>query len=101
MGRLSNMNNDFPWWVNGVRIGSSEALYQACRFPHQPDWQQEILNAPHAIAAKMKAKKEGRLLTHIGAAHPDVKMQGIVLGEAVVLQTDRGEFTLQPIERFN
>src|SRR5579884_3476858 len=35
------------------------------------------------------------LLTHIGAAHPDANMRGIVLGEAIVLQTDRGEFTLQ------
>jgi hypothetical protein len=39
-------------------------------------------------------------MTHIGAAHPDVNMRGIVLGEAVVLQTDRGEFTLKTIERF-
>jgi hypothetical protein len=41
------------------------------------------------------------LLSHIGAAHPDVNVRGIVLGEAIVLQTDRGEFTLQPVERFN
>jgi type I restriction enzyme, S subunit len=59
-GGLSNMNNDFPLRVNGLRIGSSEALYQACRFPHRPDWQQEILDAPHPMQAKMKAKKEGR-----------------------------------------
>ena len=59
-GGLSNMSNDFPLRVNGLRIGSSEALYQACRFPHRPDWQQEILAAPHAMQAKMKAKKQGR-----------------------------------------
>jgi len=63
-GGLSNMSNDFPLRVNGLRIGSSEALYQACRFPHRPDWQQEILNAPHAMQAKMKAKKEGRRKEH-------------------------------------
>ena len=58
-GGLSNMRNDFPLRINGLRIGSSEALYQACRYPHRPDWQKEILNAPHAMAAKMKAKKGG------------------------------------------
>ena len=40
------------------------------------------------------------LLTHIGTDHPDVSLRGVVLGEAVVLQTDRGEFTLQAVERF-
>jgi hypothetical protein len=40
------------------------------------------------------------LLTHIGANHADVSLRGVVLGEAVVLQTDRGEFTLQAVERF-
>lgn len=63
-GGLSNMSNDFPLRVNGLRIGSSEALYQACRFPHRPDWQQEILDAPNAMQAKMKAKKEGRRKEH-------------------------------------
>jgi ribA/ribD-fused uncharacterized protein len=61
---LSNMSNEFPLRVNGLRVGSSEALYQACRFPHRPDWQQEILDAPHAMRAKMVAKKEGRRKEH-------------------------------------
>src|SRR5262245_56196010 len=62
-GELSNMSNAFPLVVGGVRLGSSEALYQAMRFPHRPDWQQEILDAPHAMQAKMAAKKEGRRRT--------------------------------------
>src|SRR5262245_35960788 len=62
-GGLSNMSNDFPLRVNGRRVGSSEALYQACRFPHRADWQQEVLDAPHAMRAKMAAKKEGRRRT--------------------------------------
>jgi ribA/ribD-fused uncharacterized protein len=62
-GGLSNMSNDFPLVVGGVRVGSSEALYQAMRFPHRPDWQQEVLDAPHAMQAKMKSKKEGRRKT--------------------------------------
>jgi ribA/ribD-fused uncharacterized protein len=63
-GGLSNMSNEFPLRVNGLRIGSNEALYQVCRFPNRPDWQQEILAAPHAMQAKMKAKKEGRRKEH-------------------------------------
>jgi ribA/ribD-fused uncharacterized protein len=62
-GGLSNMSNAFPLAVGGVRIGSSEALYQAMRFPHRPDWQAEILDAPHAMRAKMVSKKEGRRRT--------------------------------------
>jgi ribA/ribD-fused uncharacterized protein len=45
--------------VAGQAIGSSEALYQACRYPHRPDWQREIVEA-HAMLAKMKSKKDGR-----------------------------------------
>lgn len=59
-GGLSNMSNKFPLAVGSVRVGSSEAMYQAMRFPHRPDWQKEILDAPHAMQAKMKSKKEGR-----------------------------------------
>lgn len=59
-GGLSNMSNVFPLMVNGVRVPSSEALYQAMRFPHEPAWQQEILSAGHAMQAKMVAKKDGR-----------------------------------------
>lgn len=62
-GGLSNMLNDFPLVIGGVRVGSSEALYQAMRFPHRPEWQKEILDAPHAMQAKMKSKKEGRRKT--------------------------------------
>jgi ribA/ribD-fused uncharacterized protein len=64
-GGLSNVSNEFPLQVNGLRVGSSEALYQACRFPHRPDWQREILDAPHAMPAKMKAKKKGRRKKHL------------------------------------
>jgi ribA/ribD-fused uncharacterized protein len=59
-GGLSNMSNEFPLRVAGLAIGSSEALYQSCRYPRRPDWQREILDAPHAMPAKMKAKKECR-----------------------------------------
>lgn len=59
-GGLSNMHNGYPLQVDGVEWGSSEALYQACRYPHQPEWQREIREAPHAMRAKMAAKRDGR-----------------------------------------
>ena len=42
--------------VNGVRIFSVEALYQACRFPHLPEVQQLIIGQHSPMTAKMMSK---------------------------------------------
>ncbi|MDF3840976.1 NADAR family protein [Pseudomonas citronellolis] len=55
-GGLSNMASGFPLRVNGVRILTSEALYQACRFPHLPEVQREIIGQHSPMTAKMKSK---------------------------------------------
>ncbi|RWO75001.1 MAG: DUF1768 domain-containing protein [Mesorhizobium sp.] len=55
-GGLSNMAPGFPLWVNGVRIRTSEALYQACRFPHMPDVQRIIIDEHSPMTAKMRSK---------------------------------------------
>jgi type I restriction enzyme, S subunit len=55
-GGLSNMAPGFPLCINGVRIHTSEALYQACRFPHRPDVQKMIIDQPSPMTAKMKSK---------------------------------------------
>lgn len=55
-GGLSNMAGGYPLRVNGVRILTSEALYQACRFPHMPDVQRLIIDQPSPMTAKMKSK---------------------------------------------
>jgi predicted NAD-dependent protein-ADP-ribosyltransferase YbiA (DUF1768 family) len=55
-GGLSNMASGYPLVVNGVAIPSSEALYQACRFPNLPDVQADIITAHNAMVAKMKSK---------------------------------------------
>lgn len=55
-GGLSNMAPGFLLCVNGINIRTSEALYQACRFPHRPDAQQLIINERSPMAAKMKSK---------------------------------------------
>ncbi len=55
-GGLSNMAAGFPLRVNGVRILTSEALYQACRFPHRPEVQRIIIGEASPMTAKMKSK---------------------------------------------
>lgn len=55
-GGLSNMAPGFPLRVNGHRIRTSEALYQACRFPHMPEVQLRILNEVSPMTAKMRSK---------------------------------------------
>lgn len=55
-GGLSNMASGYPLRVNGVRILTSEALYQCCRFPHLPHVQREIIEQTSPMTAKMKSK---------------------------------------------
>lgn len=55
-GGLSNMASGFPLHIGGVCILTSEALYQACRFPHDPDLQREIIGQHSPMTAKMKSK---------------------------------------------
>ena len=55
-GEFSNMAGGFPLRVNGVPILTSEALYQACRFPHLPEVQRTIIGQASPMAAKMKGK---------------------------------------------
>jgi len=55
-GGLSNMASGYPLLVAGQKILSSEALYQACRFPHRPEVQRTILAQRSPMAAKMVGK---------------------------------------------
>jgi ribA/ribD-fused uncharacterized protein len=55
-GGLSNMASGFPLSINNIEILSSEALYQACRFPHQPDIQMKIISERSPMTAKMVGK---------------------------------------------
>src|ERR1700679_7168 len=62
-GGLSNMAGGFPLKVNDTTVWSSEALYQACRFPLEPDIQRVVLAERSAMTAKMKSKKYRREYT--------------------------------------
>lgn len=55
-GGLSNMASGFPLEVNGIKIRSSEALYQVCRFPYHPEIQKLIIQQRSPMTAKMKGK---------------------------------------------
>lgn len=55
-GGLSNMAPGFPLLVNGIEIGTSEALYQACRFPMDPKLQEMIFAERSPMTAKMRTK---------------------------------------------
>lgn len=59
-GGLSNMAGGFPLHVNGILILTSEALYQACRFPHRPELQRLIIEQRSPMTAKMKSKPHRR-----------------------------------------
>src|SRR5437870_1556539 len=56
LGGLSNMAGGYPLKVNDVAIRTSEALYQACRFPKAPDVQRRIIEQTSPMAAKMHSK---------------------------------------------
>src|SRR5947207_340527 len=55
-GGLSNMAGGYPLHVNGLDILTSEALYQACRFPRRADVQKLILAERSPMGAKMRSK---------------------------------------------
>lgn len=61
-GHFSNMADGFPLDVSGLQFGSSEALYQACRFPDFPHLQVQIASAPTPKIAK-KLSREAITLT--------------------------------------
>lgn len=55
-GGLSNMAPGFPLQVGSIWVRTSEALYQACRFPHIPELQRMIVAERSPMTAKMRSK---------------------------------------------
>lgn len=64
-GALSNMARGFPLKLTGIDVPSSEALYQALRFPHLPEFQAEILTQASPILSKRHA------YTRVSESRPD------------------------------
>jgi ribA/ribD-fused uncharacterized protein len=59
-GELSNMAAGFPVKVNGHLIRTTEALYQACRYPHLPMVQEDILTERSPMTAKMVSRHHAK-----------------------------------------
>lgn len=55
-GGYHNMAGGYPLIVNDIPIRTSEALYQACRFPHLIEIQKIIIAQKSPMTAKMKGK---------------------------------------------
>lgn len=55
-GGLSNMAGGYPLIIGNIKILTSEALYQACRFPHLSEVQKLIIHERSPMTAKMKSK---------------------------------------------
>lgn len=64
-GGLSNMASGFPIVINNVYIRTSEALYQAMRYPDYPFIQEEIIQQKSPMTAKMVSKKYRKEYTRI------------------------------------
>ena len=89
-GDLSNMAAGYPIKINGTHILTSEALYQACRFPHLPEVQKEIIDAASPMTAKMKGKP------HRKYSRPDWDKQRVAIMEWCLrakLAMNRTEFS--------
>lgn len=56
-GGLSNMASGYALYINEVIIPSSEHIYQAMRYPTNPEIQFEIINQDNAMKAKMISNK--------------------------------------------
>lgn len=56
-GGLSNMAGGYPIYIEGIKIPTSEALYQACRFPEYPDIQREIIEQRSPMTAKAISRR--------------------------------------------
>ena len=56
-GGLSNMASGFSLYINEIIVPSSEHLYQAMRYPTNPEIQFEIISQDNAMKAKMISNK--------------------------------------------
>ncbi|MCL9806029.1 NADAR family protein [Flavobacterium amniphilum] len=56
-GGLSNMASGFSLFINEIIVPSSEHLYQAMRYPTNPEIQFEIISQDNAMKAKMISNK--------------------------------------------
>lgn len=56
-GAFSNMHAGYPMRIGDLELPSTEALYQALRYPHLPDFQREIIEQEKPVLSKRHAYK--------------------------------------------
>lgn len=56
-GGLGNMAGGYPLEIAGIPVISSESYYQAMRFPHRPDIQEQVLAESNGFLAKKMAHR--------------------------------------------
>lgn len=72
-GGFSNMCSGYPLSINYVPVRTSEALYQAMRFPDYPGVQQAILDQVSPMAAKMVARRHWSELSYIEREDAEIR----------------------------
>ena len=95
-----------PVHYNGITLRTCEGLFQYRRFDGHPTVQEEILNCPSPMGAKMIARRERALLQRDGIwdyaesdrelmkqclrlkleQHPDLQQKLIETGDAVIIE---------------
>ena len=90
-GSLSNMAAKFNLVVNSIAILTSEALYQACRFPSRPDVQEIIIAQASPMRAKMMSKPYRKANTR--ADWDDVRVDIMRWSIRVKLAQNYGSFS--------
>lgn len=91
-GAFSNMAGGFPLAVNGATWRTSEALFQACKFPDAPEVQRMILAEASPIAVKMRIK------AHAGRIRPDwFAINGAIMRWCVALKCARHAAVFAPL----
>ena len=61
-GGLSNTAEGYPLFINNILVRSSEALYQAMKFPQFPDIQLQVISQTNPMHSKMIARKNKDLV---------------------------------------
>ena len=81
-GQLSNMTFGYPLRVNGLELQGPEGLYQALKFPHEPEIQREIARQRSGMEAKRVAYAHPR---EFNPVWDQVKLDAMALTLAVKL----------------
>ena len=55
-GGFSNFATTYPVIVNKIFVRCTEILYQACRFPHLPEIQRQLIAISSPLSAKLKSR---------------------------------------------